>query len=159
MIITFKELNEIRKRHQNQKIIFPGGVFDLLHIGHIDYLKEIKKMGDIVVVAITSDERTRERKGENRPIHSEDKRLAMIDAVRYVDYSLIAPIIDKSCSNLSSMLFLMEKLRPEVFVTADPRWVPFKEKINHLGIDLVMTHSTQLDSTSRIIEKIRKINI
>jgi cytidyltransferase-like protein len=88
MIINFADLKQIRDKHKDQKIVFTGGVFDLLHLGHIEFFKTLKNTGDLLVVGAVSDERVKQLKRENRPIHNEKVRLAMVDAIKYVDYTL-----------------------------------------------------------------------
>src|SRR3989338_6184443 len=69
----------------NMKKILVGGCFDLLHFGHINFLKDAKKYGDYLIVALESDENVRRMKGDNRPIHTQVQRKQMLKALEYVD--------------------------------------------------------------------------
>ena len=57
-------------RAEKKKIVFTNGCFDLLHIGHVSYLEEAKKMGDVLIVGINTDASVSKLKGPNRPIHN-----------------------------------------------------------------------------------------
>ena len=82
--------SEIEKRKQEGKVIvLANGCFDILHVGHIRYLREAKYNGDLLVVAINSDESTRVLKGEGRPFIPETERLQIISELISVDYILI----------------------------------------------------------------------
>lgn len=68
--------------------VFVNGTFDVVHPGHLKLLETARKLsgsGGSVVVAIDSDRRVRERKGENRPVFSQDDRLRLLSSIRYVD--------------------------------------------------------------------------
>ena len=67
------------------KIVFTNGCFDVLHRGHIEYLKKSKALGTRLVVGLNSDASVRRLKGESRPINNQDDRKAMLLALRYVD--------------------------------------------------------------------------
>ncbi|MGB9730757.1 MULTISPECIES: D-glycero-beta-D-manno-heptose 1-phosphate adenylyltransferase [Calditerrivibrio] len=71
---------------KEQKIVFTNGCFDILHIGHIKYLTEAKRLGDILVVGVNSDESVKRLKGEKRPINNLSERMYMLDALKSVDF-------------------------------------------------------------------------
>ncbi len=73
------------KLHE-QKIVFTNGCFDVLHYGHVCYLLEAKKLGDILVVGLNSDASVRRLKGESRPINGERERAFVLAALSCVDY-------------------------------------------------------------------------
>lgn len=72
-------------------IVLVGGCFDVLHIGHIQFLTEAKKLGDILVVALESDDNVKTRKGIHRPIHSQDQRRYMLEALSVVHKVISLP--------------------------------------------------------------------
>ena len=85
-------LEKFRKAHEDHKVVvLASGVFDLFHQEHANYLRAAKKAGDILVVAVESNARTRELKGKNRPVHDEAKRLAAVLNVSGVDCAFILP--------------------------------------------------------------------
>ena len=77
--------------HFNDKrIVFTNGVFDLLHLGHIDYLSKAKDLGNFLVVGVNSDASAKRLgKGENRPIKDEISRTTIMAALRFVDLVII----------------------------------------------------------------------
>lgn len=79
----FKE--EALKLHR-RKIVFTNGCFDVLHFGHVHYLLEAKKLGDILVIGLNSDESVRRLKGPSRPINGEKERAFVLAALASVDY-------------------------------------------------------------------------
>ena len=70
---------------QHKKIVFTNGCFDLLHLGHIDYLVKAADLGDKLVIGLNSDRSTRQLKGEHRPINNEESRSAILAALFFVD--------------------------------------------------------------------------
>ncbi len=73
------------------KKVLVGGCFDLLHFGHISFLKEAKKLGDYLVVALESDESAARMKGPARPIHSQKQRQEMLNSLSFVDEVILLP--------------------------------------------------------------------
>ena len=90
-IKTTNELKIIAEKlkNQNKKIATTNGVFDILHIGHIRYLQEAKKLGDVLIVAVNSDSSVRKIKGPRRPLNSENDRAEALAALECVDYVTI----------------------------------------------------------------------
>ncbi len=80
-----KETLEHQKR-EGKIIVFTNGCFDILHVGHIRYLRDAKALGDILLVAVNSDASTRRLKGEGRPVVPEMERLEILAALEMVDY-------------------------------------------------------------------------
>ena len=89
MIIRQEDLAKVRQSHINSRIVLLKGSFDLLHLGHINRMRAAKALGDILVVFVKCDEAIK-LKGPDRPIEDENQRAAMVDAIRYVDYTVIA---------------------------------------------------------------------
>ena len=95
-------------KRRGKKIVFTNGCFDLLHYGHVKYLADAKKIGDILVVAINSDASVRKIKGSKRPIVNERDRLSLIAALESVDYVLLF--------NEDTPLEVIEKIKPDILV-------------------------------------------
>lgn len=74
---------------QNKKVVFTNGCFDLIHAGHLDYLKKAKEMGDVLIVGLNSDSSVKRIKGEKRPLLKEDERYFLVSNLKPVDYVLI----------------------------------------------------------------------
>jgi len=91
-----EELKKIIAAHQKagKKIVFTNGCYDLIHVGHVRYLKEAKSHGDILVVAVNSDSSVRKLKGEKRPLIPEQERAEVLSALSCVDYVMIFDEVD-----------------------------------------------------------------
>lgn len=74
-----------RIKDQRKKIVFTNGCFDLLHVGHIRYLAQAKKLGDFLIIGLNSDSSVKELKGEDRPINSFEDRASLLSAIESVD--------------------------------------------------------------------------
>ena len=88
IILDHTELKKTldRLKETGKTIVFTNGCFDILHVGHIRYLRDAKSLGDILVVAVNSDASTRRLKGEGRPVVPEMERLEILAALEMVDY-------------------------------------------------------------------------
>ncbi|MGL5051399.1 MAG: D-glycero-beta-D-manno-heptose 1-phosphate adenylyltransferase [Fusobacteriaceae bacterium] len=72
-----------------KKIVFTNGCFDILHVGHLAYMNEAKRQGDILIVGVNSDESVKRLKGPTRPINSELDRAEMLSGLKAVDFTII----------------------------------------------------------------------
>ncbi|MBI1910517.1 MAG: D-glycero-beta-D-manno-heptose 1-phosphate adenylyltransferase [Deltaproteobacteria bacterium] len=90
-VITLKKLiPELDKlRRKRKKIVFTNGCFDIIHAGHVRYLRKAKSHGDILVVGLNSDSSIRAIKGEKRPIVPQNERAEVMEALEFVDYIVI----------------------------------------------------------------------
>lgn len=77
------------------RIVLVNGVFDVLHRGHIELLKYAKSIGDVLYVAIDSDERVRSIKGNNRPINNVEDRVYILNTIKYVDKVFVFDTLDE----------------------------------------------------------------
>ena len=87
-------------------IVFTNGCFDVLHRGHIEYLKQSRKLGKRLIVGLNSDESVKRLKGLNRPINGEEDRKAILLALRFVDEVIIF--------DDPTPLSLIQVLRPDI---------------------------------------------
>lgn len=122
MIVTLKNLPALRELYKDKKIVLGSGVFDFLHYGHVLYLQSLAKYGDIVVAMVKSDERVRIGKGEQRPVLPEEDRALMVDAVKGVDFTFIAPHVDFAPGIDPMYKMALDALQPDVFYTTNPFW-------------------------------------
>lgn len=74
-----------RARAARKTVVFTNGVFDLLHPGHVRYLKHARSLGDVLIVAVNSDRSVRANKGPGRPINVETERAEVLEALSCVD--------------------------------------------------------------------------
>lgn len=90
-IKTAAEIKKIsgQAKQEGKKIVFTNGCFDLLHIGHITYLKQAKNLGDILIVGLNSDSSVKQIKGKKRPIIPEDERACILASLEYVSYVVL----------------------------------------------------------------------
>jgi FAD synthetase len=90
--------------------VLVGGCFDLIHIGHIYFLEEAKKLGDKLVVLLESDETIKRLKGEHRPIHTQEERKRMLEAIRFIDEVIPLPPLKTDTEYLERV----EKIHPDI---------------------------------------------
>lgn len=160
--IKFNELEKIRKKHKEQKIIFCSGCFDLVHAGHVLFLEDCKKHGDILVVMVGSDAVLRRDKGEGRPVMNEHLRMKLIDSFKPVDYTFLDEILPGNPYALRLIDMALEKLKPDAYViNKDAYDIPYRENFSKKrGVPLIILDRTappEFDgvSTTKIIQKIK----
>ena len=137
-------LGDLRK--SKNKIVFTNGCFDILHVGHVKYLEEAKKLGDILIVGINSDSSVSRLKGKSRPINSLNDRSHIIASLKSVDY--VIPFEE------DTPIELIKAIVPNILVKGSD----YKDK-NIVGEEiaekLVLIDFVEGRSTSNTISKIR----
>jgi len=90
-IKTFEEIEKLATKFhkQGKKLVFTNGCFDILHVGHVKYLEEAKKFGDILILGLNSDNSVKRLKGETRPINTQDDRAYILASLESIDYVVI----------------------------------------------------------------------
>ena len=141
-------------KKQNKKIVFTNGCFDLVHLGHVHYLKKAKSFGDVLIVAINSDKSVRKLKGVDRPIMSWNSRANIIQGLESVDYVIKM--------NENNPISLIKKIKPDIHVKGgDYKINELSERqavINSGGVVKIVKYLSGL-STSQLISKIRSKKI
>ena len=94
-------------RKENKKIVFTNGCFDILHLGHVKYLKESAKLGDVLIVGINSDSSVKKLKGSSRPINNQNDRAQLLCEVNLADYAIIFD--EDTPSNL------LKEIKPDIY--------------------------------------------
>jgi rfaE bifunctional protein nucleotidyltransferase chain/domain len=152
MIINLNDLTQIRNRHNDQKIVLTSGTYDMLHNGHLDYLEEVKKYGDILVVVLSGDNRVKVRKGPTRPIINEGERARLLDSLKLVDYVFVDPSKMKPDETDPIHLEILHKLQPDYYITdgPDPRFFGLMDKSKFI----ILKRMQAEPSTTSIIERI-----
>jgi rfaE bifunctional protein nucleotidyltransferase chain/domain len=109
-IVSLEEALTLRAKLQieGKTVVFTNGHFDLLHVGHVDYLQRAKELGDVLIVGLNSDASTRALKGEKRPVVPQDERARMLTALACLDYVVI---FEETTANS-----LVEALKPDLYV-------------------------------------------
>jgi D-glycero-beta-D-manno-heptose 1-phosphate adenylyltransferase len=95
-------------RRKGKKIVFTNGCFDILHVGHVNYLSKARRLGDILVIGLNSDSSVKKIKGKGRPINKESDRAKVLSALYFVDY--ITSFNETTPENL------IKKLKPDILV-------------------------------------------
>lgn len=124
-------------KEEGKKIVFTNGCFDLLHYGHVKYLQEAKRKGDILVVAVNSDASIRKLKGKERPINNEKDRLRVMAALESVDYVILF--------KEETPLKTIKALLPDILVKGSD-W----KKDNIVGWELVLGYGGRIASIKLI---------
>jgi rfaE bifunctional protein nucleotidyltransferase chain/domain len=136
-------------REAGQQVVFTNGCFDILHAGHVRYLKEARAQGDCLVLGLNSDASVRGLKGPTRPINSELDRAEVVGALRAVDYVVIFG--EKTAEKL------IAKVRPAVYVkggdyTLDT--LPEAKIVQSYGGRVHFVKMVEGRSTTNVIKKI-----
>lgn len=138
-------------RPERGAVVLANGCFDILHVGHIRYLREASTLGAILVVALNDDESTRRLKGAGRPVMSAEERAEMILALRFVDFVLIF--------NECTVDGIIRTLRPDFHAKGtDYRCdtVPERETARSVGCRTVIVGDPKDHSSRDIIGRIKE---
>ena len=141
-------------REQGRKILFTNGCFDLLHVGHVRYLRRARALGDLLVVGINGDRSVRELKGANRPINNEQDRAEVVAALESVDLVTIFPELRATR--------LLETVQPAVYAKGGdytPETLNAEERtvLQKVGADIRIIPFEPGYSTTRLLEKLGSI--
>lgn len=136
-------------RASGKRIVFTNGVFDILHVGHVAFLRQARALGDLLIVGVNSDEGARRLKGRSRPINSERDRLALVHALDFVDYAVL---FDED-----TPASLIRALRPDLHVKGgdyanEP--LPEIDAVREVGGQVVILPLIGDHSTTGVIERI-----
>lgn len=148
---TLAHLKEIiaKEKKKGKRIVLANGCFDLIHVGHIRYLKEAKAQGDVLVVALNSDSSVHGLKGEGRPILNEEERVEIISSFYFVDYITVFEE-----ANVENILLT---LKPHVHAKGSDyteETVPERETVLSYGGEIAITGGPKVKNTTEISRKI-----
>jgi len=150
-LFSLDQLIDIISDHKKEEktIVLANGCFDLVHVGHIRYLKEARELGDILVVALNSDRSVRTLKGKGRPFMNQDERAVILSSFSFVDYLTVF-----SENNVEKILLSLE---PDFHAkgsdyTKDT--VPERETVRRYGGKIAITGGPKVRSTSTVIKSI-----
>lgn len=155
-IITLNEIERLsnRLKEENKSIVLVGGCFDIFHFGHFYFLKKSKKLADLLIVALESDQSVRILKGKNRPVTPLPLRAELLANISFVDYvvTLADNMTDKSYQQLT------DTVKPNVIaVTKGDRNLSKKEdQIKKIGGKLVVIPAYNTPSSSELLQIINK---
>ena len=143
-------LNEFLEKNKDKRIVFTNGCFDIIHKGHVTYLNEAKKLGDLLVIGLNSDASVKRLKGPERPINNETDRQYVMSQLKPVDFVEIF--------TEDTPLNLILKVQPKVLVKGGD-WkieqiVGGKEVVENGG-EVYSLNFVNGYSTTNIIHKIQ----
>lgn len=151
-LVTLHEMADLAAgyRRQGHRIVFTNGCFDLLHVGHVSYLEEAARLGDVLVVAVNGDMGARRLKGPGRPVIKEGERVAMLAALACVDHVLTF--------DQGTPCDLIVRIRPDVLVKGGDYAV--EEVVGHEIVELYggevrVTGEVTGASTTKILASVR----
>jgi D-glycero-beta-D-manno-heptose 1-phosphate adenylyltransferase len=142
-----KKIEELKK--QGKKVIFANGCFDLLHVGHVRYLRGARALGDVLVLAINSDASVRRLKGPERPLLPLEDRLGILGAFEMIDY--VTAFDDDTVSPL------LLKLKPNVQVKGTdytPDTIPEKDTVASFGGTVAVVGDPKDHASKNLIQEI-----
>lgn len=154
-ILSLEDLAERAKalREAGKKVVATNGCFDLLHVGHVRYLKAARARGDILVVGLNGDASVRQLKGPGRPLNKEKDRAEVLAALESVDLIAIFPE-DRATRFIQSVA-------PDVYVKggdykAETLNSEERAVLEKLGVKIDIVPFEKGYSTSSLLEKLRK---
>lgn len=152
-ILTRKQALETitRWKDSGEEVVFTNGCFDIVHLGHVDYLEKARNLGDRLIVAVNEDKSVKKLKGENRPINDENARARVIASFGFVDAVVLF--------GEETPKELIDELLPDILVKGKDYNIS-----NIVGADVVIEHGGKVEtidlvegySTTKIVEKIKK---
>jgi len=133
--------------------VLVGGCFDIIHYGHIHFLKKAKALGDYLIVALESDKNIKRLKGEKRPIHGQNQRREMLESLHFVDQVIVLADEMKD----KDYWKLVKVVNPQVIaVTAgDPIIEKKRKQAQEIGATLIEIPRINVPSTTQIAKLLK----
>ncbi len=128
------------------KTVLCHGIFDLLHMGHVEHFRQASYYGDMLIVSVLSDGFIPAHK--KRPIFTETERMVLVAAVRYVDQAILC--------NASGPQEIIKEIRPDIYIRGDDykgKEMPESQLLRDLGIEVIYTESLPIH-TGDIIKRL-----
>jgi len=147
--MKLQDLNELPALLKGRKVVLANGCFDILHVGHLRYLEGARALGDVLLVAINSDVSVRRIKDPGRPLLTQDERVSLVSAIRFVDYVVLFDGPDVSR--------ILEVLKPAIHAKGTDyteQTVPERAKVLEYGGAVRIAGDEKNHSTQDIIERI-----
>lgn len=132
------------QRNHKAKVVLVGGCFDILHYGHIYFLKKAKELGDVLIVALESDENTKKLKGLKRPIHTQKQRAEVLRSLKFINKVISLP-------PSPDYRLLTKNVKPDI-IACDPKDNLLRNKNDYesLGAKIVVIPKIKTLSTTQI---------
>ena len=152
-IIPFEKLKTWRDSLVGERVVVTNGCFDIVHLGHIHYLRKAKERGTLLLVGLNSDKSVKLLKGKNRPINNETDRALFLLAFDFVDFTCVFP--DKTAADF------LDLARPSVYIKGGDYnksniISSEKEVLTRHKSEIVFTDYVENKSTSNIISVINR---
>ena len=152
-VVNRLEIVEIveKLKKENKTTVFTNGCFDILHIGHVRYLKESAKCGDILIIGLNSDSSVKRLKGESRPINNESDRAELLSELGFVDYVVIF--------NEDTPMELLDEIKPDIYTKGADYTIetlPEAKTVLKNGGRVEFIQLVEGKSTTNVIKKIEK---
>ncbi|GJQ59538.1 MAG: bifunctional protein HldE [Candidatus Scalindua sp.] len=154
-IKVLDELEEALRKHREngQRIVFTNGCFDILHVGHIEYLKFSRCQGDILIVGLNTDRSVREQKGPKRPFVTEEERARLVSALEDVSYVVFFDELTPEK--------LIQRVKPDILVKGEDwreKGVVGHEFVESYGGKVLLAPLVEGVSTTNVVSKILERN-
>ncbi len=116
-VLDINEATKLSKqlKSEGKTIILVGGCFDILHPGHVQFLKSAKEKGDVLLVTLESDRKITDLKGSERPLHTQEERAFMLTSLKYVDHGILLPFFSRN----EQYDELITRIKPDVIATTE----------------------------------------
>ena len=137
-------------REAGKRIVLTNGCFDVIHAGHVSYLREAEKLGDVLIVGVNSDSQVREQKGEGRPIYSLDERMEILAELQCV--SFVVSFEEPTAETL------VREIQPDLYVKGGdyaPKDIHESALLEELGIDLRVLKERPGRSSTNTISQLK----
>lgn len=132
----------------DKHVVLVGGCFDLIHFGHVSFLKKAKTHGNYLLIALESDENVRRMKGKSRPIHSQQQRKSMLESLSVVNEVMLLPTMTEN----KEYFDLVKTIKPAVIALTegDPHLSHKKDQAESVGAQVVVIPKIHTPSTSQL---------
>jgi D-glycero-beta-D-manno-heptose 1-phosphate adenylyltransferase len=135
---------------KNGKVVFTNGCFDIVHVGHVDYLEKARQLGEKLIIGLNTDNSVKRLKGPTRPVNDENTRARILAAFQFVDAVIL---FDED-----TPLELIKQVKPDILVKGNDYTIQ-----TIIGADIVMGYGGSVEtiplvegySTSNVISRIR----
>ncbi len=147
-IVNLRELKKFLARKGEDRIVLAGGCFDILHIGHVRFLSEAKRMGDYLIVLLESDRNVKKLKGKDRPVFIQKERAEMLSSIRSIDLIVLLPVMEED----NDYLNLVTEIKPDIIAVTedDPHIEKKRRQAEKVGAMLKIVSLTKTFSTSKL---------
>ena len=149
------DISELKKivfklKDEGKTVVFTNGCFDILHVGHIRCLREAKALGDVLIVAVNSDESVASNKGSQNLFYPEDERIEILESIQYIDYIIL--FSDKTVDPI------LKTLKPDYHAKGTDyteKSVPERDTVLSYGGKIAIVGDEKNHSSSQIKNEIR----